>query len=63
MTALFQFIWYVFESLVNFLVAFVISDLGFSVASVILVFFVLDIVITYLVPGVSNVSSFIRNRK
>lgn len=63
MSALFDFIWYVFESFVNFLATFVISDLGFSLGSVILVFFVLGIVITFLVPGVSNVSSSVRNRK
>lgn len=64
MTSLFSFIWYVFQSLVSFLgTTFVIGDLGFTVGTVIIVFFVLGIVITYLIPGVSSASSTVRYHK
>lgn len=64
MSSIFTLLFYVYENFVSFLFNFIFGDLGFSYGFAVLGFFILSLLISYLIPGVSSHVSTIRsNRK
>lgn len=61
---LFDFVLGLFTRYVSFLFNFILGDIGFSYGFAVLGFFILSLLITYLIPGVSShVQTISNNRK